>query len=81
MISSLVLDRMLIVFGLPAVIPPRYSHPAHFTQQRDHLDFSYEFATNDQGLRYDVIPLEKSAGSRRVFVLGDSFTEGVGVEA
>ena len=81
LISSLVLDRVLIVFGLPAVPPPRYAHPAHFTQQRNYLDFSYEFATNDQGLRYDVIPLEKSAGSRRVFVLGDSFTEGVGVEA
>ncbi len=81
LISSLALDRVLIVFGLPAVIPPRYAHPAHFTQQREHLEFSYEFATNDQGLRYDVIPLEKPAGSRRVFVLGDSFTEGIGVEA
>ena len=43
------------------------------------MEFTYEFATNDQGLRYRKIPVEKPKGTYRIFVVGDSMTEGVGV--
>jgi hypothetical protein len=43
------------------------------------MEFTYELATNDQGLRYRNIPLEKPKGTYRVLVVGDSMTEGLGV--
>ncbi len=81
MLTALVVDQILRVLGFPAEIPEIVSHPADINHQRDQLEFSYRFQTNDQGLRYRNIPLNGSSGRRRIFVAGDSFTEGDGVES
>ena len=49
------------------------------TEVRRNLEYEYVFATNSQGLRSKEIPLRKPDGIRRIFVAGDSFTEGIGV--
>jgi len=77
---SLVLDRGLGTLGFPAE-PTQIAHPANFSETRSTLDFSYHFQTNSQGIRYPEIPIEKPRGERRVVVVGDSFTEGWGVES
>ncbi len=41
-------------------------------------EFSYDLSINSHGLRGGEITLEKPAGIRRVAVLGDSFTWGIG---
>lgn len=46
---------------------------------RTNIEFNYVFQTNSQGLRYREIPLQKPEGAVRVFVVGDSMTEGTGV--
>ena len=81
MLTSFAVDRILGMIGFPPEIPEVVSHPAGLQQQRVQLEFSYQFQTNDQGLRYHNIPLIKAPGRRRVFVAGDSFTEGDGVDA
>lgn len=81
MLTAFVVDQILRVFGFPAEVPEIVSHPADVQQRRDQLEFSYQFQTNDQGLRYHKIPLKKPAGRFRIFVAGDSFTEGDGVES
>ena len=45
------------------------------------LEFDVAYAINSLGLREREIPREKPPGSRRILMLGDSFTEGNGVEA
>ncbi|RLT10225.1 MAG: SGNH/GDSL hydrolase family protein [Planctomycetota bacterium] len=80
-LTTFVVDRMLGTFGFPPEIPEVVSHPSQMQQQRDQLEFRYLFQTNDFGLRDRNIPLMKAAGRRRVFVAGDSFTEGDGVES
>lgn len=74
-------DRLLAVLGLPSDIPLRSAHRANVTKILKSLEFEYEFSTNDLGLRYPQIPLEKSPGEVRILLLGDSFTEGVGVQS
>ncbi len=81
MLTSFAVDRIMGMIGSPPEIPEVVSHPAGLQQQRVQLEFSYRFQTNDQGLRYHNIPLIKAPGRRRVFVAGDSFTEGDGVDA
>ncbi len=78
-ITLVLVDRALGFAGFPREISARVSHPPNYKEIRNNLEFSYEFETNSQGLRYPEIPLQKPSGSYRVFVLGDSFTEGVGV--
>ncbi|HQH28986.1 MAG TPA: hypothetical protein PLP17_16455, partial [Oligoflexia bacterium] len=59
-------------------------HIAHLPNIRatvDNLEYSYDVATNSQGLRYKEIPFEKDDNEYRFIVLGDSFVEGTGVEA
>jgi lysophospholipase L1-like esterase len=80
MLTAFVVDQILRVCGFPSEIPEIISHPAKVRYQRDQLEFSYRFETNDQGLRYHSISLNKSSIRRRIFVAGDSFTEGDGVE-
>lgn len=47
----------------------------------DHLEFSYSFKTNKNGLRYNDSELDTNSKKEyRVLVCGDSFTEGFGVE-
>lgn len=45
------------------------------------LDFRVTYRINSKGLRDSEHGYEKSPGCRRILVLGDSFTEGYGVEA
>jgi lysophospholipase L1-like esterase len=81
LIASLLLDRVLFLLGYPSQPPIRYSHPADLTERRKNIEFEYQFSTNSHGLRSDDLQLAKPAGTWRVFVVGDSFTEGFGVEA
>jgi len=79
-LGSLLADRALYFFGLPSQIFLQAAHPKNYSEPRKSLEYQYLFKTNSQGLRYREIPLPKPAGAYRVFVAGDSFTEGYGVE-
>jgi lysophospholipase L1-like esterase len=74
-------DRLLSVLGYPEEVPLKSAHRANVLKMLKTIEFEYEFKTNDLGLRYAQIPLEKPTGDVRVLLIGDSFTEGVGVEA
>lgn len=80
-VSAFLAEFALLVIGSPAGVPIQITHPPNDTITRESFEFSYEFKTNSQGLRSKEIPLEKPPGAKRVLVLGDSFTEGWGVEA
>lgn len=69
-----------MVLGL-FVKTPQCAHPPNLRERRQNLEYGYSFNTNSQGLRSPEIPLEKPSARRRILVLGDSFVEGVGVEA
>lgn len=77
----LLLEAVLGIVGVPKDELIRYAHPANFNQHREYVEFEYEFETNSQGLRYKDIPLKRRGEEARVLMLGDSFTEGYGVEA
>lgn len=72
-------DWILALLKFPSEIPQRISHPKNYEKVINNIEFQYVFKTNDQGLRYHNIPLEKSNTGYRIFVAGDSMTEGVGV--
>jgi lysophospholipase L1-like esterase len=74
-------DRLLAVFGYPAEVPLKSAHRANVQKTLKTIEFEYEFSTNNLGLRYGPISVDKPPGSTRILLLGDSFTEGVGVEA
>jgi lysophospholipase L1-like esterase len=78
-VFSVLADRTLGFFGFPGELPTQVSHPRGFREIRRNVEFTYEFATNDQGLRYRNIRLAKPKETYRVLVVGDSMTEGVGV--
>jgi lysophospholipase L1-like esterase len=78
-VSLIFLDRGMGLFGFPAT-PMRSAHRPRLNETRETIEFQYLMRTNSQGLRYDDIPLKKPSGAHRVFVVGDSFTEGMGVE-
>lgn len=44
----------------------------------DHTDFKYPYSINSLGIREIEMNKAKSAGKKRIFCFGDSFTEGVG---
>jgi hypothetical protein len=77
--TALIGDRLLGLAGLPSVRP--FAHPPNHYERQTNLEYAVDFRTNSQGLRYTEIPLAKPSGEKRFFVLGDSFTEGTGVEA
>jgi lysophospholipase L1-like esterase len=79
-VSTLVMDRLLSLLGYPSDYVSPVAHPPNYTEVREFLDYSYTFQTNSQGLRNREIPLEKPKGTYRIFVVGDSFTEGIGME-
>lgn len=74
-------EGVLGLVGFSAEPPLSIAHAPNHTDLRTSLEFTYTIRTNSQGIRYPEIPLEKSPGELRVVVLGDSFTEGKGVEA
>ena len=80
LIALFVGDRVIGFLGFPEELPMRMSHPANFHEVRDFLEFRYDFITNSEGLRYRRLPREKPPGTKRIFVVGDSYTEGLGVE-
>ena len=69
----------LALLGFPASIPLRVAHPPDYSGLRKSGEFEYVFSTNDEGLRYRTLPHKNTTGEFRVFVVGDSFAEGVGV--
>lgn len=73
-------EWILRVLGYPATLQPQTAHPAGYREVRERVEFTQEFRTNSQGLRYREIPFEKKPDDRRIFVAGDSFTEGWGVD-
>jgi lysophospholipase L1-like esterase len=70
----------LAVLGYPALLHEQVANPPHHRVQVDNLEYQYLWQTNSQGLRYREIPLRKPRERHRVFVVGDSFTDGEGVE-
>jgi hypothetical protein len=78
---SLLTDRMLGLFGFPTELQLQTSHAPNFREVRRNIEFTHEFQTNSQGLRYKEIPLRKPPGTFRIFVVGDSMTEGTGVQS
>jgi lysophospholipase L1-like esterase len=79
-LSLLTSDKILGYLGYPAE-DKEYAYINSFQKTYKHIEFEYSFQTNSQGLRYKEIPLKKPEGTYRVLVIGDSFTEGVGVRA
>lgn len=75
-------DYVLGFVGLPSELEQQWVHPPNYKEVIKSIgEFEYEFATNSQGLRYREIPLsKKSPNEKRILVVGDSFTEGRGVE-
>lgn len=74
-------EGLLALFGYPADVPYKTSHRPNTSKTYRNIEFEYDFVTNSLGLRYPELPAEKPPGSTRIIMLGDSFTEGVGVEA
>jgi hypothetical protein len=74
-------DQLLGLLGFASDTPFRSSHRESHTKTRKNIEFEFDFATNEYGLRYAPIEIEKLPGEVRVLLLGDSFTEGVGIDA
>ena len=79
-LCTLLLDRLLILAGYPAQYLAQVAHPPNYVETFKNIEFTYEFRTNSQGIRNKETPLRKPASTYRFVVVGDSFTEGVGVE-
>jgi hypothetical protein len=79
----LLADLVLGWAGFPS-LPPLLdvAHPPHFREvRRSFNEYEYQFVSNSQGLRYKEIGLQKESGDeKRIFVLGDSYVEGFGVD-
>lgn len=73
-------EGLLWLLKYPTEVPDQVAHPPRFRETRHNLEYRYTFRTNDRGLRYHTLPAIKTPGSHRVFVCGDSFVEGTGVE-
>ena len=74
---------LLIVPLSPPLVPDPYLHHALVPNSHAELrqpDFSYIQRVNNLGLRGRDTTVEKPAGTRRILMLGDSFTMGKGVE-
>jgi lysophospholipase L1-like esterase len=76
-VVSLGMDRVLALVGFPE---EKTRHPSNYSIKIRNPEFVYELRTNSQGLRYRELPLRKPESQFRMLVLGDSFTEGFGVE-
>ena len=74
-------DRALGLVGFPSETPLVVAHAPNFKQVPRNIEYTYTIETNDQGIRYRPLPLKKQPGEHRVAVVGDSYTEGLGIEA
>lgn len=77
--GSIVMDRGLGLLGFPEDWLGKVSNPPDYHEQRRNIEFGYDFRTNSRGLRERELSLAKAPGLVRLWVAGDSFTEGVGV--
>ena len=77
---TLLLDRALGWAGLPAQPVAYPVAPPNYEVSFERLEYSYVLRANDRGIRYRTIPLAKPVGTRRIVLIGDSFTEGACVE-
>lgn len=74
-------DKAMALFNYPVEPPIKISHPANYSKIIKNIEFTYHLKTNSQGIRYRELPFDKkSPGDYRFAVVGDSFTEGLGVE-
>lgn len=73
-------DRLLGLAGFSDAVPIQVTHPPNYSGARQSPEFSYRFETNSHGLRYPELTRSKDPNEYRVLLLGDSFTEGDGVE-
>jgi hypothetical protein len=82
-VLDVVLGWFLIVPLSPPLVPDPYRHhalvPSSYSEIRQ-PDFSYIQRVNALGLRGRETTVEKPAGTRRILMLGDSFTMGKGVQ-
>ncbi len=74
-LSVILFDRCMGLAGFPRDFV-QIAHPPEYHRPIRNIDAEYEFRTNSQGLRNRETPLAKPGGFFRVFVSGDSFTEG-----
>ena len=79
-LSVFLFDWILLFLNFPSEASNRFSHPANFEELRQNIEYQYSFKTNDRGLRYHDLASKTVSNSHTVFVVGDSFTEGVGVD-
>ncbi len=86
-VSYLVLDIaagwILIGTLSPPLVPHPYRHHALTPDSQSEIrqrDFAYIQHVNNLGLRGRETTVEKPAGTRRILMLGDSFTMGKGVQ-
>ena len=85
MVISLIIGLFAINFGLGFLgipdenLPQQIGHPPNFGLLIENIEFVHPFITNSMGLRDDEIPIRKPRDTKRIVVIGDSFTEGSGV--
>jgi hypothetical protein len=82
-VLDVVLGWLLIVPLSPPLVPDAYRHhalvPSSYAEIRQ-PDFDYIQRVNALGLRGRETTIQKPAGTRRILMLGDSFTMGKGVQ-
>jgi len=72
-------EGALLLLHAPTRAHEQITNPPNYRMDVDTIEFQYLWETNSQGLRYDEIPFRKPPGTRRILVLGDSYTDGEGV--
>jgi len=78
-VGLFIVEAILALIASPSRIHEQVTNPPNLSIEIDNIEFKYLWETNSQGIRYPEIPLGKPAGEIRVFVVGDSFTDGEGV--
>jgi hypothetical protein len=76
-----VVEVILTIAGLDTERRIQTAHPPNYHETRKHLEYEYVFSTNSLGLRSPEIRKDKPRGMFRILLAGDSFVEGVGVNA